>query len=54
MPLRSGTSDDELRELIEGIWTRRKDRYSEERAEIAASENPSTRKAKIEMYQIGG
>jgi cyclic pyranopterin phosphate synthase len=53
-PLRSGTSDDELRELIEGIWTRRKDRYSEDRAEIAASENPSTRKAKIEMYQIGG
>jgi cyclic pyranopterin phosphate synthase len=53
-PLRSGTSDDELRELIEGIWTRRNDRYSEERAEIAASENPSTRKAKIEMYQIGG
>jgi cyclic pyranopterin phosphate synthase len=53
-PLRSGTSDDELRKLIEGIWARREDRYSEERAEIAASENPSTRKAKIEMYQIGG
>jgi cyclic pyranopterin phosphate synthase len=53
-PLRSGTSDDELRKLIEGIWTRRNDRYSEERAEIAASENPSTRKDKIEMYQIGG
>ncbi len=53
-PLRSGASDGELRKLIEGIWTRRNDRYSEERAEIAASENPSTRKAKIEMYQIGG
>jgi cyclic pyranopterin phosphate synthase len=53
-PLRSDTSDDELRELIEGVWTRRKDRYSEDRAKIAASENPSTRKAKIEMYQIGG
>jgi cyclic pyranopterin phosphate synthase len=53
-PLRSGASDDELRDLIEGIWMRRKDRYSEERAELTASGDPSTRKAKIEMYQIGG
>jgi cyclic pyranopterin phosphate synthase len=52
--LRSGASDHELRDLIEGIWMRRKDRYSEERAELTASGDPSTRKAKIEMYQIGG
>jgi cyclic pyranopterin phosphate synthase len=52
--LRSGASDGELRDLIEGIWMRRKDRYSEERAELTASGDPSTRKAKIEMYQIGG
>ena len=53
-PLRSGASDAELRDLIDTVWSRRTDRYSEERAEITASGDPSTRKAKIEMYQIGG
>jgi len=53
-PLRAGASDDELRELIERVWTRRTDRYSEERAELTASGDQSTRKSKIEMYQIGG
>ena len=53
-PLRAGASDDELRKLIEGVWTKRTDRYSEERAELTASGDSSTRKAKIEMYQIGG
>jgi cyclic pyranopterin phosphate synthase len=53
-PLREGASDDELRKLIEGIWTQRTDRYSEERAKLTASGDSSTHKAKIEMYQIGG
>jgi cyclic pyranopterin phosphate synthase len=53
-PLRAGASDDELRKLIEGVWTQRTDRYSEERAKLTASGDSSTRKAKIEMYQIGG
>jgi len=53
-PLRAGASDDELRDLIESIWTQRTDRYSEERAELTASGDSSSRKAKIEMYQIGG
>jgi cyclic pyranopterin phosphate synthase len=53
-PLRSGASDAELRDRIESIWSRRADRYSEQRAEPAESGDPSTRKAKIEMYQIGG
>ena len=52
--LRSGASDAELRDLIDTVWSRRTDRYSEERAELTASGDPSTRKAKIEMYQIGG
>jgi cyclic pyranopterin phosphate synthase len=52
--LRSGASDDELRDLIESIWSRRTDRYSEQRAELTENRDPSTRKAKIEMYQIGG
>ncbi len=53
-PLRSGASDAELRDLIDTVWSRRTDRYSEERAELTASGDPSTRKPKIEMYQIGG
>jgi cyclic pyranopterin phosphate synthase len=53
-PLRSGASDDELRELIDSVWSQRADRYSEERAELTMSGDSSRRKAKIEMYQIGG
>ncbi len=53
-PLRSGASDAELRNLIKQVWSRRTDRYSEERAQLTASGDASTRKAKIEMYQIGG
>ncbi len=53
-PLRAGASDDKLRRLIDAVWSRRTDRYSEERAALAESVDPSTRKAKIEMYQIGG
>ena len=50
-PIRSGATDDDLRELITGIWTVRSDRYSEERA---ASSNNQGAPRKIEMYQIGG
>ena len=31
-PLRAGASDDELRALLEGVWLRRADRYSEIRS----------------------
>jgi len=48
-PLRDGASDDQLEALIGGIWTRRSDRYSEERSERGTSARP-----KVEMYQIGG
>lgn len=48
-PLRAGASDDELRALIERVWLRRGDRYSELRS--AATERP---KKRIEMYQLGG
>jgi len=50
-PMRSGADDNELRDLITGIWTVRSDRYSEERA---ASPNGEGTPRKIEMYQIGG
>ena len=50
-PMREGASDDEMRELIASIWSRRTDRYSEERF-AATPDMP--RPAKVEMYQIGG
>ena len=48
-PMRSGATDEELRRVITGIWRRRVDRYSQERASMAG---PPPRK--VEMYQIGG
>ena len=48
-PLRSGATDAELTDIIAGTWMRRRDRYSEERFELAGSP-----RRKIEMYQIGG
>ena len=50
-PMRDGATDDELRELIAGVWGLRTDRYSEERAAATPS---MPRPAKVEMYQIGG
>ena len=50
-PMRRGATDDELRQLITGLWSRRTDRYSEERA-AATPDMP--RPVKVEMYQIGG
>ncbi len=49
--LRAGASDDDLRDLLTGVWGQRVDRYSEERTEQAPDQN---RRRKIEMYQIGG
>jgi GTP 3',8-cyclase len=47
-PLRLGASDEELGGLLDGIWTKRTDRYSELRtAETSSSE-------KVEMSYIGG
>ncbi len=50
-PLRSGASDDELRERIAAIWRGRDDRYSEQRATLGAAGDA---RHKIEMFQIGG
>jgi cyclic pyranopterin phosphate synthase len=46
-PLRAGTTDAALRDLIAGVWAERRDRYSEERGE-------GTRGHKVEMSHIGG
>ena len=52
-PQRAGASDDDLLDLIAGIWRRREDRYSELRsaATEAAGEAPAR---KVEMSHIGG
>jgi len=46
--LRSGASDDELRDAVTAIWTMRADRYSELRSE------QTVKLEKIEMSYIGG
>jgi GTP 3',8-cyclase len=48
-PLRSGTSDAELAELLRAVWSMRRDRYSEERGEATARQ-----RQKVEMSHIGG
>ncbi|MCH2204411.1 MAG: GTP 3',8-cyclase MoaA [Lentisphaerales bacterium] len=47
--MRNGASDDEMLELIQEIWYKRKDRYSEERFNQKQS-----RRGKVEMFHIGG
>lgn len=51
-PLRAGASDDEMYELVRGIWTGRRDRYSELRATMRNDANPELHK--VEMNYIGG
>jgi cyclic pyranopterin phosphate synthase len=46
--LRGGATDDELRDAVSGVWTRRADRYSEVRTERTSS------LPRIEMSYIGG
>jgi GTP 3',8-cyclase len=51
-PLRAGSSDLALREQISAIWTRRGDRYSEQRAsQTTPARQPDP---KVEMSRIGG
>lgn len=47
-PLRNGTPDDEIAAAVRGVWTRRRDRYSELRT------LDTTRLRKVEMSHIGG
>jgi cyclic pyranopterin phosphate synthase len=50
-PLRAGATDDEVRELLSGIWRGRSDRYSEERAELVET---GVHLRKPEMFELGG
>ncbi len=47
-PLRAGASDDELADLLGGVWARRADRYSEIRSAATTS------RPRVEMSHIGG
>jgi cyclic pyranopterin phosphate synthase len=55
-PLREGSSDAELGRMIQRVWSRRGDRYSEERLEALLSEKGYDPKdhQKIEMIRLGG
>jgi cyclic pyranopterin phosphate synthase len=48
--LRGGASDDQLLELIRGVWLGRTDRYSEQRASLRHASD----ERKVEMFYIGG
>jgi len=52
-PLRAGADDDELERLVRDVWSRREDRYSEERSKLhqLGTAVPSRR---VEMFRIGG
>lgn len=49
-PMRQGANDEELLGLIENVWQKRTDRYSEERTRFTDLKP----QRKVEMYQIGG
>jgi cyclic pyranopterin phosphate synthase len=49
--LRGGASDDHLLELIRGVWHKRTDRYSEQRASLRQATHEER---KVEMFYIGG
>ncbi|MGE7272473.1 GTP 3',8-cyclase MoaA [Brevibacillus panacihumi] len=49
-PLREGSDDAQIRELISGYWEKRQDRYSEERL----LHTPGLTRDKVEMSHIGG
>ena len=49
--LRAGATDEELEDLISGVWRIRSDRYSEIRSALTEDERV---RHKVEMYQIGG
>ncbi len=49
-PLRGGASDADLVGLLQNIWRRRADRYSE----LREKNTDESRESRIEMYRIGG
>lgn len=52
-PIRSGATDEEVADMLSGIWSLRTDRYSELRASLSKTRSGETR-PKVEMFKIGG
>jgi GTP 3',8-cyclase len=48
-PMRNGASDDELKALIAGCWSVRRDRYSEQRSAVTIKP-----RKRVQMFQVGG
>ena len=56
-PMRDGATDAELTAIIDGVWNRREDRYSELRASLRRALSVTAKDSgprKVEMYKIGG
>ncbi len=54
-PLRAGATDGDLSDMITGVWSKRSDRYSEQRAaNTGADGSVKLPRRKLEMYQLGG
>jgi cyclic pyranopterin phosphate synthase len=54
--VRAGASDDQLQDFVQSVWTRRTDRYSDERLEALHSPQgyQGAARRKIEMITLGG
>ena len=53
-PMRDGASDDDLIEIIDRVWSNRRDRYSELRSSNTDLAGVGTGREKIEMFRLGG
>ena len=53
-PLRAGETDADLTARLQGIWSNRSDRYSEERSALLSAEAPLHTLRHVEMFRIGG
>ena len=53
-PMRDGAKDDDLIDIIERVWSNRRDRYSELRSSNTDLASVGTGGQKIEMFRLGG
>ena len=53
-PMRNFATDEELSQIIEGVWTNRRDRYSELRSSNTDLAGMASGREKIEMFRLGG
>lgn len=53
-PMRDGLTDDELSDIVERVWSNRRDRYSELRSSNTNLAGAPASREKIEMFRLGG